>query len=279
MKKIIIISCSFFIIFSSCKITHKKETITSSEKVLEVSKENESNSEPKNEPNSESNSEPSEITYYIDYTYGWRKPIVHEMIITFSQLDIENPYFDKNYLNVWKDTSAINYYYRPEEYENQIAYHIQPDDEIKIFEFLTNINHNETVLHVECPDGTTGYMFHYGNIFEKEKYFFQESIEIDGINKDVYSVTGSFSINYKEIYALPSENSEIVYELTSDDSYISEPAHAIAITDDGEWVKVSIDNNDVVGWVPYNNISAGRGGPTIWTPYIRMIWKIFDLAI
>lgn len=43
----------FFIIFSSCKITHKKETITSSEKVLEVSKENESNSESKNEPNSE----------------------------------------------------------------------------------------------------------------------------------------------------------------------------------------------------------------------------------
>lgn len=278
MKKYIIIFCSLCILFVSCKLSQKKESKISLENVQEISKENDSKIKDEVDENKENETPQDSIKndQPKTNTYGWTT-IVHGESITFYADKIESPFFNTDLLNVWKDKRAINYSYWPEKYEDQIIYKIQPDDTIKVFEFLTHDNKDQTLLHVECPDGQTGYICYNHNIFTENEYFFQESIEVDGIIKDVYSVSGPVFVRQKEIYALPSANSEIVGELTSTFNYIEKRAKVMAMTNDGEWVKVIIDENDVVGWVPFNKIESGRGGPAIWTPYIKMLWDIFDI--
>lgn len=280
MKKQIFILCSILVIISSCKISQRKELESPGEKVSEALQENvpevvqENNLKVQDIVENDSSSSFAEDS--VLNSKSW-KSIVHEESITFYADYIEDPFFDAKMLSVWKDKIALYYYYyAPDLHENEIVYKIQPGDTIKITEFLTHKTMDGTILHVECPDGKTGYIYYHDNIFTKNEYFFQESIEVDGISKDVYSVSGPVYVKQKEVYELPSVNSEIVHELSFDGGYVNMSVHVISMTDDGEWVKVKIENSGVVGWVPYESLESGMCGPVIWTPYMRMIWDMFN---
>ena len=203
------------------------------------------------------------------------KCIKHEDSLYFRKEYIENPSFNAAlHLSVRDDSNGIETYK-----SGKNVYEIKPDEEIKFFEVYYKESKSENaVLHVQCPDGTTGFLDVGFNPFAEYKHL--ETIDIDEKKREVYSVEDSLFVRTKEIYMLPSENSEVIYEIQSSGSYIEAKAKVIAMTDDGEWVKVALEDASAEGWILNldGNLSKEMGGPRLWTPYVRMEWWIFNYS-
>lgn len=157
---------------------------------------------------------------------------------------------------------------------NELLYTVQTGDKIEVSKIVDVTETGKTVLYVKTPSNENGFINLGGkNPFADGNFSYAETLEVDGNKIDVLTMHDSFAFGRGiTLTALPSGNSEIVYEFPDEQyEYFCE---SVQITKDYEWVK--IDAGDVQGWIPAKNLSKNRGGPTLETPENTVAWSIID---
>jgi len=87
------------------------------------------------------------------------------------------------------------------------------------------------------------------------------------INNTSFEVYANTKIRY-----MPSNNSEIVHEVTNEEALKAIIMEKTSITADYEWIKISF--NKFEGWIPRDSLSQNMGGLGLDTPEDFIEWDI-----
>lgn len=153
----------------------------------------------------------------------------------------------------------------PDENRN-VVYTIQKNDEIKVSQFVTLKETGETFIEAGLlPDlDVVGFIKVSRNPYKEGNFEYKETIKVDGKDVKVLNFNADYEIfNNSKLRRLPSESSEVVYQINHESHrQIYYPLDEI--TSDYGWVRATVDGK--TGWVEKECLTIERGGPIIYTP-------------
>ena len=157
-------------------------------------------------------------------------------------------------------------------------YNIEVKDTFKISNVIRVKNSNKTFIKGSTQHGITGFMEISKNPYENGNFEIIGSLEVEGkkinllqINNTVFDVYANTKMR-----SMPSNNSEIVHEVTMEESMKIIIMEKTSITADYKWIKISL--GEYTGWVTRDRLSAGRGGPILDIPEVFIEWDIIGGA-
>ncbi len=156
--------------------------------------------------------------------------------------------------------------------KNEI-YTIQKGDDIKIKRIINMPENGKNCVEAEISNGIYGFITISQNPYNNGQFLHEETISVDGKNKNILTFLSSFCIcEGTEIKLLPSGSSDTLHEITHKEA--GNYYNANSITADYEWVKISVE--EWIGWVPASALSRDIGGPTIYTPETTVLWELIN---
>ena len=158
--------------------------------------------------------------------------------------------------------------YDSPEMEKEIST-IKKGDDVRFSRYVTTIASNKTTVEAETSSGFYGFI-PIRNPYRDGQFEYLETLSVDGKDVEVLKLDDSFGLYDDVLKALPSDNSETVYEMTHEDG--GKYYKSTAITSDYQWVKMYSDKWE--GWVHSKELSKDKGGPTIDTPIIMIEWEL-----
>ena len=157
-------------------------------------------------------------------------------------------------------------------------YILQAGDTFKISNVIHLKNSNKNFIKGSTQHGITGFIEISKNPYENGNFEIIGSLEVEGkkinllqINNTVFDVYANTKMRY-----MPSNNSEIVHEVTDEESWKIIIMEKTSITADYKWIKISL--GEYTGWVTRDSLWAGRGGPILDIPEVFIEWDIIGGA-
>lgn len=175
--------------------------------------------------------------------------------------------------NLKFDNDGYNIKIYDNPYKDNEIYTLQKGDEIFISNIVRVKETDKVFIKAKLitDEKIEGYIYLGRNPYKDENFEPIENLNFDGNEIQTLKLNSSFLVSEgTNIKEFPSENSKDLHEITHKEG--GDYYQSSAITSDYKWVKIQL--GDYIGWVPAENLSVDRGGPTINTPEEIIYWNL-----
>ncbi len=170
------------------------------------------------------------------------------------------------------ENSGYNTIIYEKPFSSEKIYVIQIGDKIKLSEMWI-YKDKASYVKAETPDGRIGFIkIDKMNPYANGNFSYLKTLNVDGNDIKILSITksGFYLLEGTCMRELPAESSEVLHEVSYEESSGENLCDALEITDDYVWIKVKMQ--EFIGWVKCKDLIQDKGGPIIRTPQVSVFF-------